>query len=172
MGSRRPFEEIDTDRRQGDVLGAAITGIDDPVDEWGQYIDSGEVRRKHSLWVFSATRTTLSDAEGFYELQGLEPDTDFYRVAGYLRGGNPAGRRWVSIRAEADGFVQGKEDVPRVLLVTEESLYWARRFLQACARVYPEEDIHEKDDLYLPSLQGNTITGIDIVLDPAGTGVR
>ena len=136
--------------------------FDAPGDEYG-LIDSGEVQRKHWLWVFSSTRSTLSDADGFYELQWLEPSTDYYRLAGFLYGGNPINLRWVNIRVEVDGFVQGKENVPRVPLVSEQGLDWGRRLMRAFAR-YSEEDLREKEDLSLPSLQGNIITGIDIVL--------
>ena len=81
--------------------------FDAPEDEYG-LTDSGEVQRKHGLWVFSSTRSTLSDADGFYELQWLEPSTDYYRLAGSLYGGNPINLRWVNIRVEVDGLVQGK----------------------------------------------------------------
>ena len=68
---------------------------------------------------------------------------------------------------EADGLVQDEDDMPRVPLVTEEGLRRVRRFLKAAARLYPHEDVRERPRFPLPSLEGNTITGIDIVLNPA-----
>jgi len=145
------------------VAGAKIaTEFDEPVNDLGQHIDSGELEKRHQRWVYASTRSTLSDAGGFYELQGLE-STHFFKIFGYLGGGAPFILRWVTIRVEADGFVQGKDNVPKVPLLTEDGLHWGRRFLKAVAR-YSEEDLREKEDLALPSLEGNTITGIDIVL--------
>jgi len=146
-----------TDADGRSIAGANVTTMyDDPT------VDSGEVWRRHALWVFSATRSTLSDADGFYELHGLEPTDNFYRIAGYLVTGSRGALRYVNLRVEADGFVQSKEDVPRVPLVTEEGLYWGRRFIRAFAR-FSKEDHPEKQGI-LPSIEGNTITGIDVVL--------
>lgn len=108
------------------------------------------------------SRTTVSNADGFYELPCLE-STDSFRIMRYLVNGGSWRLRHVNIRVEADGFVQAKEDMLGVPLLTEEGLDRGRRFMKALAR-YSEEDLREKEDLSLPSLQGNTITGIDIVL--------
>ena len=142
------------------VAGARVTTeFDDPVDRWGKL----SKRRIQQLWVYASTRSTLSDADGFYELQWLEPSMNYYRLAGFLYGGNPINLRWVNIRVEADGSVQGKDNVPKVPLVSEQGLDWGRRFMRVLVR-HSEEDLREKEDLPLPFLQGNTITGIDIVL--------
>ncbi len=114
------------------------------------------------------TYSTVSNADGFYELRWLDATDVYnsagYKIAGYLATASPNALKYANIRIVADGFVQGEDNVPRVPLVTEEGLYWGRRLLRAFAR-YSEEDIQEKEDLSLPSLEGNTITGIDIVLD-------
>ncbi len=81
---------------------------------------------------------------------------------------NPRHLNCFDIRVEADGFVQGKENVPRVPLVTEELLGPARRLLKALNQLVVEQDLREKEDIPLPASHGNTITGIDIVLDQAG----
>ena len=60
--------------------------------------------------------------------------------------------------------------MPRVPLLAEEQLYWARRFLSAynqLCRGIGEAEHLEKEGLRFPASQGNTITGIDIVLDIA-----
>lgn len=154
-----------TDSRGQPIAGAKVTTIFDNVG-----VHSDEVRR----WLAETkTRSAVSDADGFYELRGLVP-TDFWETAGYLVMANAGQLQKVDIRVQADGFVQSKENRPRVPLVTEEGLYWGRRFLRVLQRF--EEDLREegclreielreKEDLSLPSIEGNTITGIDVVLE-------
>jgi hypothetical protein len=154
------------------VAGAKVTTVyDGPVDEWGQGIESGEVQDSFDRWAALHTRSVLSDAAGRYELEGLESTQDFndlYYLAGYLHGGNGAQLKRVGIRVEAEGFVQRKEDVPRVLLVTKAQLDAARRFLKALwssAEAAGHTEPEEKKDLPLPTIEGNTILAPDVVLD-------
>ena len=67
------------------------------------------------------------------------------------------------------------ENVPKVPLVTEELLIPARRllwiFLNASEDL-TEQKKQEFRERETPSSKGNTITGIDIVLDRAGKGAR
>ena len=73
--------------------------------------------------------------------------------------------------------MQGKENIPNLWLVAEEELDLGRRFLrawsEAAARHDKDHEIGEKEGrASFPSIQGNTITGIDVVLDPAGPGAQ
>lgn len=128
----------------------------------------------------SKTVVTASNADGSYELQGFIPP-NLYRIAGYLLGGDPlegglsSEHFYVEISVEADGFVQDKKDVPRVPLVTEELLVPACRLkeimLQAAERSNSKEkelqDARQFRIKDFPSSKGNTITGIDIILEKA-----
>jgi len=150
-----------TDVEGKPIAGAKVTAIED-LDDPSNMHDS-------------ATWTTVSSADGSYELQGIEP-ADWCRL-GSLPRGNLHALMHVDIHVEADGFVQDKENVPKVLLVTEEVLNMARRFLKAVSQVVQgAEDSElidrEKKGLTFPSSQGNTITGVDIVLKKAGEGAQ
>jgi len=132
------------------VAGAKVTGTQGEVDPGGM----------HS----PATYSAITDQDGFYELQDLEP-TDFYGTFAYLATGSPGALARVNISVEADGFAQegSAQEVP---LVTEDGLYWGRRILRAYERQVEGEPI-EKEGLALPSRQGNVIAGVDIVLTRA-----
>lgn len=118
--------------------------------------------------------STVSNVDGFYELQGLG-QTDFYHLAGYLQEGEPHALERVDIYVEADGFEQSKANMPRVPLVTEELLGPARRLLKAMSQMAQRaggSELREKDGLSFPTSHDNTITGIDIVLKKAGKGTQ
>ena len=149
-----------TDGEGRPVAGAKVTA---EVEEW----HDPAIGYPGDLVPDPETYSTVSSADGSYEFQCLDP-TDFYKTGGYLVTASPRALRYVNIEVEADGFVQGKENVPRVPLVSEQGLDWGRRLMRAFAR-YSEEDLREKEDLSLPSLQGNIITGIDIVLKGGAT---
>jgi hypothetical protein len=116
--------------------------------------------------------TTVSDANGSYELKGFEP-VNLYRVAGYLNGGSldapGALYTQVEIRVAAEGFKQTRENMPRVPLLTETQLVPGRRLwmaLSGLAKTMDDGDGWQKmKERPLPSSRGSTITDVDIVLD-------
>ncbi|MBU4179856.1 MAG: hypothetical protein KKD14_00530 [Verrucomicrobia bacterium] len=121
--------------------------------------------------------STISKPDGSYEFKGFIPP-NILEIAYYLGGCDIAtedGRNtcyfYVEIHVEADGYVQGKENVPRVPLVTEELLVPARRLMKCMIQISPHSE-QEKQEFrereILPNSCGNTITGIDIVLKKAG----
>jgi protocatechuate 3,4-dioxygenase beta subunit len=148
-----------TDADGRPVAGAKVFGIQEIVDP--------------ACMHYPNIVTTVSDAEGSYALQGLNPP-NIWRTAGYLNGGDPtAGLHafYLIVRVEAEDFVQRKEQVPRFPLVTGELLSSARSFLKALSqlqtRLEGTSDIKEKDGLGpFPASDGNTIPDIDIVLEP------
>jgi protocatechuate 3,4-dioxygenase beta subunit len=117
--------------------------------------------------------TTVSNPDGSYALQGLNPP-DLWRTAGYLNGGDPTADShsfYFVVRVEADDLVQRRENVPRFPLVTQERLELARRLLKAMnqvqTRLEGSSELHERENLGpFPASQGNTIRDIDVVLDP------
>ncbi len=119
--------------------------------------------------------TTLSGADGSYELQGLNPP-NIRNTAGYLAGGDGTGEQglasfYLVVRVDAEGFIQSRENIPRIPVVSEELAVSARRFLKALNRLQARHEggseIREKEGVGpLPASQGNVITGIDVVLDP------
>jgi hypothetical protein len=106
-------------------------------------------------------------------LPGLDPP-NLWRTAGYLCGGDPTAEGhsfYLVVRVEANDFVQGRENVPRFPLVTADLLDSARRLLKAMSQVQTRlegiSELREKEGLGpFPASRGNTIPGIDIVLDP------
>lgn len=118
--------------------------------------------------------TTLSGADGSYELQGLNPPS-VRNTAGYLAGGDGTGELglasfYLLVRVDAEGFLQSRENIPRIPVVSEELLASSRRFLKALNRLQTRfeggSEIREKEGVGpLPASQGNVITGIDVVLD-------
>ncbi len=149
-----------TDAYGSPIAGAEVTGTACPAAEVGD------------IPTFSA----VSGADGTYRLRGMAP-LDFYRVAGYLVGGNPAAEAYyvyVSISVSANGYVLDRADQPKVLLVAENQIAAGRRFIAAIHKaaslgllpddVRPEDIPPEKEGVILPSGHGNTITGVDIVL--------
>ena len=151
-----------TDVHGRPIAGAEVNAIEKIYDQ--QHIENHDPR----------TWSAISKADGSYELQELEP-ANLYRIAGYLSGGYLRALNCVDIHVKADGFVQDKEDVPRVPLVTEELLGPARRLLKAESQMATRNggpELREKDGLSFPASHGNTITGVDIVLKKAGEGAQ
>lgn len=107
--------------------------------------------------------SALSDEIGVYELQGFMP-MPVYELAGHLRTRNLT--RHVEVRAEAAGFIQSANRVPKIPPVSPELIPPARRLmyfflLYSGKEIY--KPIQERDDL--PAGNGNSITGVDIVMD-------
>lgn len=123
------------------------------------------------------TRYAISDADGFYELKDLVPP-GIGDIGCYLMGLDPLNTAemrspfYAAVDVEADGFIQDKKNAPRVPLVTEELLPPARCLLNIYKKwqtlAKGSSDMVEKEGVYLPPSQGNTITGVDIVLEKAG----
>ena len=118
---------------------------------------------------------TISANDGSYELKGLIPP-NIRQTAGYLNGGNPQANEgssfFLDILANAKGFEQPKENIPRIPLVSEDLLISARRYHKVLydyvcsihdANRSPK-DYEEKQNLNLPAGTGSIITGIDIIL--------
>ena len=140
-----------------------------PFEAWSDH--SGEGPR---------TVSTVSRADGSYELSGLDPP-NLIALTRYLANGSPGDELgygfFLDITIRTDGFGLSKDDVTRVPLVTEELLYLARRLFKAHTKVVRRtggEEIQEKQDFPypFPSSHGNTITDIDIVLEHTGTDVQ
>lgn len=115
-----------TDLQGRPIAGAKVRGEHYPMP------DSSDVEKAHPA------RFALSGTDGSYELRGFVP-LDVYRITGYLVGGDPTESGlnpfYVKVYVDADGFVQGKENVPKVPLVTEELLGPARRLLKAMSQM-------------------------------------
>jgi len=115
------------------------------------------------------TYSTVSQADGSYELQGIEP-TGLGEAQAYLRTGDPWRLHCFDMRVVADGFVQRKANEPRVPMLTEEVVGPARAVLKAMSQVSRRVEgyeLREKEGLAFPSSHGDTIAGIDIALEPA-----
>lgn len=115
----------------------------------------------------------VSKDDGSYELEGIEPQTNFYRVGGYLYSGRPY--TYVDIHVKASGFAQDGNNITKVPLISEDMLYQARRFWKLANQIAQRADrpeMHEKKELNLPSVNGNTITGIHIVLERVGAVIQ
>ncbi|NLZ03788.1 MAG: carboxypeptidase regulatory-like domain-containing protein [Phycisphaerae bacterium] len=138
------------------IVGAKVTGTLVPMSEVG----------------VPETRGAVSGANGFYVLTGFEP-VNLYRVAGYLNGGSldapGALQTQVEIRVQAEGFRQDPANVPRVPLIAETQLVPGLRLWKALAQhaatMGDAERWNEPQECPLPASRGNTITGIDIVLN-------
>ena len=107
--------------------------------------------------------SALSDEVGVYELQGFMP-MPVYELAGHLR--TRYLTRHIEVRAEAAGYIQSANRVPKIPPVPPELIPPARRLmyfflLYSGKEIY--KPIQERDDL--PAGNGNTITGVDIVMD-------
>lgn len=145
------------------IAGAKVIGIQEIVDPSNMH-DPNIV-------------TTVSDADGVYELSGLSP-LHVWRMAGLLNGGDPTWdghSLYLVVRVAADGYRQRADNVPRFPLVTEELLQAARRLLHAVKRLQTRlegsSDIVEKENLpALPFSRGNLIPDIDIALEPWPNG--
>ena len=152
------IKRLITDSGGHPISGAKIRGIPVPC-------ESGEVDKCYP------ERFAVSGTDGSYELSDMVP-FDILKIAGYLMGGDPTSFGqypfFVVVSVEANGYVQDKKNKPRVPLVTEELLVPARRLVKIMSNLETltkgSSKKIEKADIYLPSSQSNTITGIDIVL--------
>ena len=148
------------------VVGAKVTGVPVP------FVES-QTPPIHYDHAYRHRISTVSRTDGSYELRGFVPP-NLYRIAGYLcgrdptEGGQNSNRFFVEIHIKADGFVQDEDDVRRVPLVSEELLVPARRLLNVMAKKsthLSKQGKQESQEREIPASHGNTITGIDIVLN-------
>ena len=149
-----------TDTNNRTIAKTKITAIED--------FDDPSNMRKPKTW------STVSNSDGYFELQGLEP-ISLYRLAGCLPQGDPNSLMQVYILAEKTGFIQDKKNVPKVSLITIEQLIPARRLLKIYSQMPKKIDgfeFREKKGLTFPASEGNTITGIDIVLKKIKTKAK
>lgn len=158
-----------TDAHGQPVAGAKVIGTK-PSWHWIKDVDSAEVPRPVPF-------VTTSRADGSYELQGIDPpNTLFLDVSSYLVEAKAPDTGFIlDIDVEVNGYEKNK--VVQVPLVTEELLYQGRRFLEAHSKLgqrFGSEETKEKEQLPypLPTSYGNTITGIDIVLERIGADVQ
>lgn len=187
MATAKERVNLDTNRRVNLRLRTDLVNVKGRItDANGKPVAGAKVRGEYYPWPESAelakfypTHLAVSDADGSYELSEFVPQ-DIRSNAGYLMGGDPTQNNqypfYVEVHVEADGFIQDKTNVPRVPLVTEELLGPARRFLEIMNKLdilmKGSSNKVEKKDLRLPSSQGNTITGIDIVLKKSGEAAQ
>lgn len=108
-----------------------------------------------------------SNTEGYYEIRGVEP-TGGSSGMGYVR---IVGSKYVpdsvDVHVDAEGYVQTKEQIPRVPCVTEDDVTLGRRFLKILNimnRRAGKPEFKEETGATYPTSHGNTITGIDITL--------
>ena len=142
--------------------GVEVRGITGPVENDG----IGETD-EHTAAIRPQIISAKSD-HGFYELTGFEP-AKLVAITRYLANGSPGyelGHKfYVDVTVGADD-----NTLKRIPLVTEESLYRARRVFKAYRMLKQRtggEEVQEKQDLPYPfaSSHSNTITGINIILD-------
>lgn len=141
-----------TDTKGRSVARAKITGGECPWSEIG----------------IPYSVSVLSSNDGSYELRGFSP-SNLFHLGAYLAGGNPnAGgtRFFVDIKVKADGFMQTHARVPAV---TEELLVSARRLRnvinQSKFTARGNADRQKIEEPAMPTIQGNTITNVDIVME-------
>jgi hypothetical protein len=144
-----------------DAAGQPIAGIT-VVGHDAEYLETGPGPEHH---------TAMSAADGSYELTGFLPASP-YATAGYLHGGSPGSDGLTHFRAviqaKAQGFKLARVTVP---LVSQRQAALGRRLLKsmmAAAEKWgkvPKGKLREKPERQLPASQGDTITGVDLVLE-------
>ncbi|HBF34857.1 TPA: hypothetical protein DDW35_09885, partial [Candidatus Sumerlaeota bacterium] len=117
------------------------------------------------------TFTTLSSADGSYVLEGFDP-TEILAVAKYLAHAHPEYLRYAEMRVEHPGLTQDATRITKATLLTEDAIAQARRLMAALNKTaYQKSEgrklLEEKKGLAFPAMQGGTVTGVDIALDPA-----
>ena len=112
--------------------------------------------------------TTVSSADGSYSLYGFVPSGAYPKIFRFLVYGVQDRIDHAEIHVENPSGTQ--ENVTKVVLLNEQSLACARRFVEVMSKnahklTGKEMELKEKEDISLPSIHGNTITGVDIVLN-------
>lgn len=126
--------------------------------------------------------STVSDADGSYELNGFDP-SDLFRTACYLAGvANELALERVDVRVQADGYVQNEANAPRVPLVTEVLRGPARSLCNAMLQMpkaagFPQPptpsangEEQKATGVPFPDSKGSIITDINITLERVRTG--
>ncbi len=111
---------------------------------------------------------TISDKNGLYELKRIPP-VNFHRLGGILlTSGKLESLPHINIFVEATGFRQNKNNIPKIVLITEEKLLLARRTLKIYSKMYASSEnitIKEKEGLLFPTSKENNIIGVDVKLN-------
>jgi hypothetical protein len=150
-----------TDESGHPVAGVEITGS--PV----------TLRPRHSDWMMNPSRQTLTDAQGNFELHGFFPPS-LRMVSEYLCGQHcisrhPGDGYQVSLYTLDKRFL--RDAVTTVPIIPERLIAPARRLIgmfQKDARHDELKNMREKKDIYLPTSEGDVITGVHVVLKRAG----
>jgi len=114
--------------------------------------------------------SAVSDSNGSFELPGFVPP-DVRSAVAYLGRSGLAGEgvgTTARLTVTAEGYDDGEIVVP---LITEELIDRTRRFSRAIGRFQKDPDADqppEEVNSRLPSSQGNTIVGVNVVLHKAG----
>jgi hypothetical protein len=144
------------------IAGAKVTGSPDPQPEAAEPL-------------LQSPKSAVTDNEGKFRLQDIQPEQSLYRIAGYLNGGDLSANfnygAFFEFQVEAQGYVQ--KERPKVPLIVEDQLKPARRLWQAVNKAQRAEN---PGDAEIPTqmraldyqTQGKTITGLRIVLHPDG----
>ena len=151
------------------VAGAMVT-CKDPRDSQDQRFQTSEGER----WLERRSVTAVTNANGEYELRGIDPP-EMYPTAGYLNGGSGAKGVKRIFEVQANGFQTATRTVP---LITAELLDKSRRMLAALAQLERQASQRqptkkkaritaEKPGLPLPPSTGTVITSVDFILQPA-----
>lgn len=115
---------------------------------------------------------TQTDAEGFYEFKDLIPLNLYVMVkCSFIGNGNNRELYWpkfYEIHVEADGYTQDSNNIPKIPPISENLMIPTRRLFSLVipTAALSEEDkskISERSDI--PRSEGNTIKGIDIVVN-------
>lgn len=112
---------------------------------------------------------TITDEAGNYELQGFKP-FDTSQLARHLF--NSYWSQIIEVRVNADGYIQATNNVPKIPPVAGELIPAARHMVMFLADFLGgawERPIHVQERNDLPASDGNTITGIDIIMDRIDT---
>ena len=149
-----------TDAQGNPIAGARVTATQDA----SNLFVGAEARCSDNYY---RTWSTVSNADGSYRIQGIEPTGG--GVEGYLQNqdGKPRADT-VDIHVEAEGYIQSKEHTPRVPTVSEDQVALGRRFLKVInnfSRKVGKPEIQGKPDAIYPLSEGNVIKGIDIALE-------
>ncbi len=138
------------------VAGALVTATHFP--EW-----AGESNTR-----VAEERATVTDDDGSYRLDGLVP-MDILGAASYQHGGKLPARGVYTITARAGGYGMLEKRVPCISPVLANAAETLTGFIvSAKAAMGEDSDIGEARPGVLPSGQGNTLSGIDFRLQPAG----
>ncbi len=159
-----------TDAEGNPIAGARVAGQTAPVENNG-IGETDEQTRAFAPQNVSA----VTNADGIYELSGLEP-ANVIAALRYLVNGGPGfelGHKFfLDMTVMAGEKNASTRATRRVPLVSQVTLYWARRYLEVANRT-SEKPVVEKPDLPypLPVSHGYRIINIDFILPEPGSSL-